>query len=192
MTGRRRRDRPLTEEDAALWAHVIQHVQPLAKPAKRQRRKPAAVAPAPPSPSPSPEATPVPAKTRKPAAGPAKRPPAAPPLTPLAPLDRQERRRLARGTRAIDGRIDLHGLRQGEAHSTLRGFLAMAQARGDKLVLIITGKGDPDSERGVLRRLVPHWLEMADLRGIVIGFEAAHRGHGGEGALYVRLRRGGK
>jgi len=122
-------------------------------------------------------------------------PPAAPPLAPLAPIDRNERRRLARGTRAIDSRIDLHGLRQSEAQQVLRGFLAEAQRRNFTVVLVITGKGAEGSqglggeERGVLRRVVPQWLRLPDLRSLVVGFEEAHAGHGGAGALYVRLRR---
>jgi DNA-nicking Smr family endonuclease len=60
-------------------------------------------------------------------------------------------------------------------------------------VLVITGKGarsdDFTADRGVLRRQVPLWLKSAELRDYVIGFDAAHAAHGGEGALYVRLRR---
>ena len=58
-------------------------------------------------------------------------------------------------------------------------------------VLIITGKGKmgAESERGVLRRQVPHWLNQPEFRALVVGFEEAHIGHGGEGALYVRIRR---
>ena len=86
---------------------------------------------------------------------------------------------------------------QAEAHSALRGFLVQAQAQGFRLIVVITGKGgrgriDEESwrsEPGVLRRLVPHWLREADLRAIVLGFEEAGPGHGGAGALYVRLRR---
>jgi DNA-nicking Smr family endonuclease len=58
-------------------------------------------------------------------------------------------------------------------------------------VLIITGKGKigAESERGVLRRQVPQWLGLPEFRSLVVGFEEAHIGHGGEGALYVRVRR---
>ena len=90
--------------------------------------------------------------------------------------------------------IDLHGLNQAEAHQSLRGFLRHSQARGAKLVIVVTGKGGPSDEagpwrheRGVLRRLTPHWLREPDLRSIVLGFEEAGRAHGGSGALYVRL-----
>ena len=60
-------------------------------------------------------------------------------------------------------------------------------------MLVVTGKGSttgPDSERGVLRRQVPEWLSLPEFRTLVVGFEQAHIGHGGAGALYVRVRRG--
>jgi DNA-nicking Smr family endonuclease len=105
---------------------------------------------------------------------------------------------LAQGRSAIDQSIDLHGMNQAQAHQALRGFLSFAQARGDRLVLVVTGKGapkaralefSPSQEPGVLRRMVPYWLHAADLRAIVLGFEEAGRPHGGAGALYVRLRK---
>ncbi len=105
-----------------------------------------------------------------------------------------------RGKTEIDARLDLHGLRQGEARHRLIGFLHSAQGRGYRTVLIITGKGsgataDPlahalgEPQRGVLRRLVPQWLQEPDLRAIVVSFTTAGVRHGGEGALYVHLRR---
>lgn len=119
---------------------------------------------------------------------------------PLAPLERRVRQKIVRGMRSFDARIDLHGLTQHEAHDRLRGFLHLAYQRGHVIVLVITGKGGrsgPGSghgapymdERGILRRVVPQWLAMADLRHIVLGFEEAHLTHGGSGALYVRLRK---
>jgi len=113
----------------------------------------------------------------------APRPPA------LAPIDRRMKQKLARGATSIDGRIDLHGLTQADAHAVLARFLRAAQSRGAKLVLVITGKGGGEG-RGVLRRQVPLWLEGVEFRSLVIGFDAAGLGHGGEGALYVRVRRG--
>jgi DNA-nicking Smr family endonuclease len=120
------------------------------------------------------------------------REPAAPP--PLATLDRRLRKRVARGNAPIEARIDLHGLTQSEAHRALLGFLRRAQADGARIVLVVTGKGgvgahDDGSERGVLRRQVPHWLRLSEFRTLVVGFESAGAGHGGAGALYVRLRR---
>jgi DNA-nicking Smr family endonuclease len=105
------------------------------------------------------------------------------------------KQKLGRGTEAIDARIDLHGLTQADAHAALAHFLRRAQRDGARVVLVITGKGarpgsDPHAERGVLKRQVPLWLESSELRSFVVGFEAAGAGHGGAGALYVRVRRG--
>jgi DNA-nicking Smr family endonuclease len=121
---------------------------------------------------------------------------AKPSTPPLAPIERRLRRELSRGRAAIDGALDLHGLTQAEAHQALRGFLRHNQARGARLVIIVTGKGGTldefsgwPNERGVLKRLTPQWLREPDLRSVVLGFEEAGRAHGGSGALYVRLRR---
>jgi DNA-nicking Smr family endonuclease len=114
---------------------------------------------------------------------------------PLAALDRRMKKRVARGHQDIDARIDLHGLTQSEAHAELLHFLRSAGARGARLVIVITGKGSKnfgargDGESGVLRRQVPQWLALPEFRHYVIGYEPAHATHGGEGALYVRLRR---
>ena len=118
--------------------------------------------------------------------------PAAP--LPLHHLEHRYRRKIVRGVTAIDARIDLHGLTQHQAHDRLLGFLYQAQARRHKVVLVITGKGGgPEraymDERGVLRRMVPQWLAMPDLRSVIIGYEEAHTSHGGAGALYVRIRK---
>jgi DNA-nicking Smr family endonuclease len=110
------------------------------------------------------------------------------------------KRHLARGRRDIDARLDLHGLRQQTAYSTLKHFLAQAQAKGYRHVLIITGKGGPGvndedrdfwlpEERGVLRRLVPHWLSEAAFRPYVVTFTESAAQHGGSGALYITLRK---
>jgi DNA-nicking Smr family endonuclease len=100
------------------------------------------------------------------------------------------RARVARGKEAIDGRLDLHGLTQSEAHAALLRFLRSASTRDARLVLVITGKGRRgDGESGVLKRQVPQWLALPEFRSLVVGFESAHISHGGEGALYVRVRR---
>jgi DNA-nicking Smr family endonuclease len=98
------------------------------------------------------------------------------------------KQRVARGKETIDGRLDLHGLTQSEAHGELLRFLRNANARDARLVLVITGKGR-GPEPGVLRRQVPQWLGLPEFRSFVVGFEGAHIAHGGEGALYVRVRR---
>jgi DNA-nicking Smr family endonuclease len=124
-----------------------------------------------------------------PLAAPKQAKPAGPPLLPLG---RRERSRLSRGRSEIDARIDLHGMTQLRAHRALLGFLQRAQSDGLTFVLVITGKGTinaADNERGVLRRQVPQWLGLPEFRALVVGYEQAHLGHGGEGALYVRIRR---
>ncbi len=115
---------------------------------------------------------------------------------PLAPIEKSLRRKLNRGKTGVDGKIDLHGMRQDEAHGALIQFIGRAAQRGDGLVLIVTGKGgrkmaseDSFPGTGVLRRMVPIWLSDPSMRRLVIGFEEAAIGHGGAGALYVRLRR---
>jgi len=146
-----------------------------------------------PKPDPGPE--PPPAAGAPPAAAKPSPPrPAVPP--PLAPLERRLKRDLSRGRAPIDDALDLHGLNQAEAHHALRSFLFTAQARGAKVVIVVTGKGKVGAstghwmdEPGVLRRLAPHWLRESDMRSVVLGFEEAARTHGGSGALYVRLRR---
>ena len=112
------------------------------------------------------------------------------PDVPLALVSRRLRQRVARGKLAIDARLDLHGLTQNEAHALLLRFLRNAQMRGARVVLLITGKGvRGEGERGVLKRQVPHWLEASEFRAYVVGFQGAHVAHGGEGALYVWVRR---
>ncbi len=175
---KRQQRRGLSPEDRNLWAHVAQSARPL----------PGKVAPTPDL-DPAPEVGPGPSTPAALSGLPAPKPR----LLPLAGVERRLLKDLARGNRAPEGRLDLHGMRQAEAHQALRGFLFRHYGQGSKLLLVITGKGGgPDSlggERGILRRLVPHWLADPDLRRIVIGFEVSARQHGGEGALYVRLRR---
>ena len=128
----------------------------------------------------------------KPRAAPRRRPrPAAAP-PPLAPLGRKTKKRIARGAHAIDGRLDLHGMTQAEAHDALFGFLRAKQARGSKVVLVITGKGARGDDIRRPRRAQPHGAALAAAAGIPqphLGFESAAIGHGGEGALYVSLRK---
>ena len=113
-------------------------------------------------------------------------------------LDRGTARKLERGHLAVEARLDLHGMKQREAHAALRRFLKSAQGKGYRHVLVITGKGTgvdtrrsfyEEDERGVLRQAVPHWLAAPDLAHVVVSFSLAPRRLGGEGALYVRLRR---
>jgi DNA-nicking Smr family endonuclease len=105
-----------------------------------------------------------------------------------ADIDGVTRKKLRRGRLAVDVKLDLHGMRQAEAHQALNGFLRRAQADGAKLAIIVTGKGMSRDGGGVLRRLAPLWLQAPALRDVVAAFGEAARQHGGEGALYVRLR----
>lgn len=185
-----RRRRPLQPDEKHLWDFVTRSIRQM-HPAPK-RRSVAAVE------EPPAEAVPPPpekiAKAAKPkSVKPVAPPPGPPGPPPLAPLEPKTRRRLSRGAE-VDARLDLHGLTQAAAHTRLNAFLRGAQASGYSVVLVITGKGDGTTihigeGRGVLRRMVPQWLAAPDMRGIVIGFEPAARGHGGEGALYVRVRR---
>jgi DNA-nicking Smr family endonuclease len=176
--------RPLSDDERVLWRTVTRAIAPL------KGRKSSIDEDVEPSVAPN-AAKPVKRVSDVPVA--AEPRPSAPP--PLAPLDRRMKQRLTRGVADIDGRIDLHGLTQAEAHAVLARFLHQAQARDAKVVLVITGKGarpgsDPYGERGVLKRQVPLWLESVEFRPLVIGFASAGIGHGGQGALYVRVRRG--
>jgi DNA-nicking Smr family endonuclease len=182
-----RRKRGLSEEERALWDSVAKQIKPLRK---RHRAKPPMTPAEPVVIAARPAVAPHPHPVKR-IAKPVK--PEAPPQPPaLAPLGRRERSKLSRGRNDIDGRIDLHGMTQSRAHHALFAFLQRASHDGMTFVLVITGKGrtiGPESERGVLRRQVPHWLSLPEFRAMVVGFEEAHIGHGGEGALYVRVRR---
>jgi DNA-nicking Smr family endonuclease len=179
-----RRKRALSEEERALWEGVAKEIKPLRKKPRSGKTEAAsaevettaaAKAAVPPNPPPS---TKIPRTTK-------------PIVPPLAPLGRRERAQLSRGRKEIDARLDLHGMTQTRAHRELFGFLQRAHSHGLTFVLVITGKGraGADPERGVLRRQVPQWLGLPEFRSLVVGFEEAHVGHGGEGALYVRIRR---
>jgi DNA-nicking Smr family endonuclease len=192
------RRRTLTRDERALWTYVTRHIAPLA-PSMAVSDADHALLAAEIEPA-APKAPPQ-FKKPTPSAPPPNSPPQAKPSLPapppLVPLERRLRQRLARGAHPIEAVLDLHGLRQDEAHHRLRGFLRSAQAGGAQIVLVVTGKGGAAvdtipghaSERGVLRRVVPHWLRLPDLRPIILGFEEAAQHHGGSGALYIRLRK---
>jgi DNA-nicking Smr family endonuclease len=178
------RRRSLSDEERALWTGFVRSITPL-----QRSRQPA-------QPSVPSDAGEMASAARPPAprdARPEKKTP------PLAPLGRRLKQRVARGREPIEVRLDLHGFTQKEAHAELLRFLCRAQADGVKIALIVTGKGADKvsdagerhaaAERGVLRRQVPMWLALPEFRPLVVGFEDAHAGHGGKGALYVRLRR---
>ena len=101
-------------------------------------------------------------------------------------LDAATTRKIARGRTSIDGRIDLHGMTQAEAHSRLLRYLQTAYQMGNRTILVITGKGL--AGEGVLRQAVPRWLVEPEFRQVASGYHEAHVSHGGSGALYVRIR----
>lgn len=180
-----RRKRALSEEEHALWQSVAKQVKPLRK--RHRVVKPPIAAP-----ETEAKIAPKPVAAPKPPAPARIIPPSRPEPPPLAPIGRRERAQLSRGRKEIDARIDLHGMTQIRAHRVLLTFLQRAHQDGLTFVLVITGKGKvgaTESERGVLRRQVPQWLSLPEFRSLVVGFEEAHIGHGGEGALYVRVRR---
>jgi DNA-nicking Smr family endonuclease len=106
-----------------------------------------------------------------------------------AGLDKRTLMRLRRGLIAPVTQIDLHHQTQEEAHRLLDGFLAASQANGQRCVLVITGKGYGSAGAGVLKTMVPRWLNEQPNRARVLAFCHAVPAHGGEGALYVLLRR---
>ena len=114
-------------------------------------------------------------------------PPVSRPAAKTGMIDDKTARKLLKGRLSIEDRIDLHGMTQDQAHRLLNAFLARSHASGMRMVLVITGKGRTGS--GVLREVVPHWLREPCLSNYVSAFRSAHITHGGEGALYVRLRR---
>jgi DNA-nicking Smr family endonuclease len=178
------RKRVLSDEERALWEGVARQTKPL-----RKRTRVAKAHASPPASEASPARPVAPSRPITPAPVPKAVKPVVPPL---APLGRRERSRLSRGKSGIEARLDLHGMTQLDAHRALYAFLQRAHGDGLTFVLVITGKGKVtggELERGVLRRQVPHWLSQPEFRAMVVGFEEAHIGHGGAGALYVRIRR---
>ncbi len=180
-----RKGRRLSKDEHVLWRGVTRAIAPLRK----------AVAPAEPELEEDGQARASPRRAVSRAPVPASAAVKPKPLPPLAPLERRMKHKLARGTQKIDARLDLHGFTQAEAHAALLHFLRKSQDKGAGFALVITGKGARgdagrgEGERGVLKRSVPMWLRLPEFRDYVVGFEQASIPHGGEGALYVRVRR---
>jgi DNA-nicking Smr family endonuclease len=181
--------RPISDEERALWQMIAKTAMPL------KRRRKSEPKPLPPAPPEKPAAKLGKPKTKAP---PPKAPaPVAPP--PVRPhelthgnavgIDKRQAERFRRGKTPIEGKIDLHGRTQQEAHDDLHHFLARAHAAGKRMVLVITGKGITGAKSGVLKENVPRWLNEPSLRRHVLAFDYAEPQHGGEGALYVLLKR---
>ena len=175
-------DKNATDDDATVWKRLTEGVKPY-------RPDP----PAPTRPKSSPPASrrrtrPVPVARSIPATPPIKKPdPVDLRAGEHAGIDKSTRRRLAQGQMAIESRLDLHGLTAAQAERRLSGFIDSAVRQGSRCVLVITGKGVEGN--GVLRRLVPQWLKSPPLAPFVLAISAARPGDGGDGALYVLLRR---
>ena len=194
----RRPDHPLNLEDRILWNKVARTVNPLdrdrytaaqqdvwddwvADAFGEQQPEPARKAPAVARKTQPSISLPAPATRPQPAPASARTMP--------APLEQPTYRKLARGRTPIDASIDLHAMTQDEAVSQLHRFLVQARAKACRHVLVITGKGRSPQSEGILRRMLPIWLAREPFSGLVSGVRPAARGHGGDGAFYVRLRK---
>jgi DNA-nicking Smr family endonuclease len=176
----------LSEDDRALWKEVTGSVRPL-----RVRRERAGETTTPRGDDAAPEG----AEAKAP---PPPREPVAPFLPPYVPhtarkprqpgrIDEPTLRKLKSGKRRIDCRIDLHGMTEAVAHDRLLAFLERERREGNRLALVITGKGAFTG--GILRQSVPRWFAEHRFSQVVGSWTSAHAEHGGEGAIYVRLRR---
>ncbi len=177
----------LTHEDRHLWTQVAQTTEPLSRDRGDFLKEEMARLMEHSAPAGAPKELPV---LSKPLAQSTKSLPLQSPSQDISethPLEDRLIKHLAKGRRNIDGRIDLHGMTQDRARKALFEFLQSSQRYDRRIVLVITGKGDEG--RGVLRRMVPQWLSLPAFLPLVNGWREAHIGHGGEGALYVRLRR---
>ncbi len=98
---------------------------------------------------------------------------------------------LGRGKRMINRKIDLHGMQQSAAYNYLKEFIKASYLQGERVVLVITGKGRNSKmpASALLRRLVPLWLESEEFQHYIAGFSQAHILHGGGGALYIHVKK---
>lgn len=164
--------RTLRPDEQRLWLSVTGHApQPVLKPASPETKAASAPAAAPHRPV----LPPIPQVRRPKAPG------------PLEAIEPGRKRRLIRERDPIDATLDLHGLDQDRARNALERFVDWAFSQDYRSVLVITGKGP--SGDGVLRQRTPEWLNGSALRGKVAGYSRADQRHGGEGALYVALKR---
>ena len=181
--------RPLSAEEKALWARVTASIRPLSRDRPDTEIPDAALAPLiAPTTTQS-----VPAKP-KPAPPPPRRPLAPPPRRHAIPntLDGGWDKRLKSGSVEPDRILDLHGHNLDQAWEAIDRALENAIARGERVVLLITGherKGEPPVERGLIRAAVNDWLTISRHSSRIAAVRQAHRRHGGGGSLYLILRR---
>ncbi|MDZ7714482.1 MAG: Smr/MutS family protein [Rhodovibrio sp.] len=196
---RRRRERVASRAERDLWQQVMRDATPM----RHSKRAPVDV----PDASPDETAAQVRgehAPASPPQKKPAKAPPRPQPTPPIQPtkapdpgvtpgrlhnVDRRTADRLKRGRLEIEGRIDLHGMTRAAAQDALTSFVVAAADRGQRCVLVITGKGTFSGGPGVLKQEVPKWLNMPPLRERIVAVNEAQPKHGGGGALYVLLKR---
>ena len=180
--------RKLTPEDRDIWAKVAAHRVPRqtaqGRAHRRDGRRDPVGAEGPAPLRQTAQARPVGAPARLPSQGPVRTAHGAP-----DPLEPRRHRRIARERDPIEATLDLHGFGRFEAQDQVTAFLTASQARGLRAVLLITGQGRRGG--GVIRASIHEWLQGPGLRGVVSGFAAAHRRHGGDGAIYVTLKRRG-
>jgi DNA-nicking Smr family endonuclease len=183
--------RRVTPDELDLWRHVAQSVRPIKSRRRARQQKEEA-----------PGTPPAKAKAGKPAPT-ASAPPKPQPAAPAKPhelthglshgIDRRQAARFRKGKLAIEGTIDLHGRTQQDAHDELLAFLKREHAAGKRSVLVVTGKGMTQGKTvpktGILRQAVPRWLNEPPFRALVLAFDYAEPRHGGEGALYVLVKR---
>ena len=104
-------------------------------------------------------------------------------------LDKRTAQRLRRGLLNIEAKLDLHGLTQDQAYLALNQFLSRAHNYGQRCVLVITGKGALSRGGGILRKMVPLWLNQLPNRKLILSFSYSRPVDGGTGALYILLKR---
>ncbi|MEA3389739.1 Smr/MutS family protein [Sphingobium sp. CCH11-B1] len=173
--------RRLSPDEQALWSALTRSVRPI-RPGQRQ---PPSFPPDPPAPA-----------FAAPAINPPARTPAAPaPRSPAAVLDSGWERRIRSGAISPDMSIDLHGHSLAAAHGRLNQAIAAALARDARVLLVVTGKpprtspATGASRRGAIRAEIGHWLDVSPHADRIASVRIAHPRHGGDGALYLILRR---
>ncbi|MEE9313901.1 MAG: Smr/MutS family protein [Rhizobiaceae bacterium] len=184
----KRRRFPLTQEDTHLWKRIADSTTPLSKQRGQLLKDEMAklmdqthLGSSPPTVSPRPKLTSYRIPQPQPHA------PSAPTAFNSHPIEEHIAKKLAKGRLPIDSRIDLHGMTQDRARFALLDFLQMSQRADYRIILVITGKGNDG--QGVLRQNVPNWLGLPEFSSMINGFRTSHISHGGDGALYVRLRK---
>lgn len=186
----RRPARRLSREEAEIWAQVAKTVKPI--------RPPEVKRPSPPEPAPAAVVPPPPTRKIKGRVPPPLAPKPPPPPKPTATqahLDGSWEKRINKGALIPDFSLDLHGANLDAAYSRLMHGLMQARAMGARVVLIVTGKPRPvdpmdrAERRGAIRAKIADWLAASEHASDIVAIRGAHRRHGGQGAVYVVLKR---